>query len=50
MTFWEWLVVILSSAGLCAAILWAFLMYAVRKNREATRDLIRGMGERRKSG
>ncbi|MBI3990296.1 MAG: hypothetical protein HY347_11855 [candidate division NC10 bacterium] len=46
MTFWEFLGVALSSAGLFASILGAFLTYAARKNGEATRDLIRSMEER----
>ena len=46
MTFWELLGVALSSAGLFASILGAFLTYAARKNGEATRDLIRSMEER----
>lgn len=46
MTFWEFLGVALSSAGLFASILGAFLTYAARKNGEATRDLIRTMEER----
>ena len=46
MTFWEFMGVALSSAGLFASILGAFLTYAARKNGEATRDLIRSMEER----
>ncbi|MBI3302505.1 MAG: hypothetical protein HYZ72_10590 [Deltaproteobacteria bacterium] len=46
MTFWEFLGIALSSAGLFASILGAFLTYAARKNGEATRDLIRSMEER----
>jgi len=46
MGFWEFLGVALSSAGLFASILGAFLTYAARKNGEATRALIRGMEER----
>jgi hypothetical protein len=42
MTFWEFLGVALSSAGLFASILGAFLTYAARKNGEATRALIGG--------
>ena len=45
MTFWEFLGVALSSAGLFASILGAFLAYAARKNGEATRDLIRSNSE-----
>ncbi len=46
MGFWEFLAVALSSAGLFASILGAFLTYAARKNGEATRELIRSMEER----
>jgi hypothetical protein len=46
MTFWEFLGVALSSAGLFASILGAFLTYAARKNGEATRGLISSMEER----
>ncbi|MBI3047210.1 MAG: hypothetical protein HYY76_02760 [Acidobacteria bacterium] len=46
MGFWEFLGVALSSAGLFASILGAFLTYAARKNGEATRALIRSMEER----
>ncbi|MBI4482514.1 MAG: hypothetical protein HY652_06445 [Acidobacteria bacterium] len=46
MTFWELLGIALSSAGLFASILGAFLTYAARKNGEATRELIRSMEER----
>ena len=46
MSFWEFLALALSSAGLFASILGAFLTYAARKNGEATRDLIRSMEER----
>ena len=46
MSFWELLAVVLSSAGLFASILGAFLTYAARKNGEATRELIRTMEER----
>lgn len=46
MTFWAFWGVALSSAGLFASILGAFLTYATRKNGEATRDLIRSMEER----
>jgi len=46
MTFWELLGVALSSAGLFASILGAFLTYAARQNGQATRDLIRSMEER----
>jgi len=46
MTFWEFLGVTLSSAGLFASILGAFLTYAARQNGRATRDLIRTMEER----
>lgn len=46
MTFWELMGVALSSTGLFASILGAFLTYAARKNGEATRELIRGMEER----
>ena len=46
MGFWEFLGVALSSAGLFASILGAFLTYAARKNGEATRELIRSMEER----
>lgn len=42
MTFWELLGVALSSAGLFASILGAFLTYAARQNGEATRALIHG--------
>jgi hypothetical protein len=45
MTFWELMGVALSSAGLFASILGAFLTYAARKNGEATRELIRSMEE-----
>jgi len=41
MSFWEFLGVALSSAGLFASILGAFLTYAARKNGEATRALTR---------
>lgn len=43
MTFWEFFGITISSAGLFASILGAFLTYAARKNGEATRELIRGM-------
>jgi len=46
MTFSELLVVVLSSAGLFAAILWAFVTYIGRKNAEANKELIREMEER----
>lgn len=46
MGFWEFLGVALSSAGLFASILGAFLTYAARKNGEATRALIHSMEER----
>ncbi len=46
MGFWELLGVALSSAGLFASVLGAFLTYAARKNGEATRELIRSMEER----
>lgn len=46
MSFWEFSGVVVSSAGLFASILGAFLTYAARKNGEATRDLIRAMDER----
>lgn len=46
MTFWELFGITLSSAGLFAYILGAFLTYAARKNGQATRDLIRSMEER----
>lgn len=46
MTFWEFMGVALSSAGLFASILGAFLTYAARMNGAATRDLIRSMEER----
>lgn len=46
MTFWEFFALALSSAGLFASILGAFLTYAARKNGQATRDLIRSMEER----
>lgn len=46
MTFWELLGIALSSAGLFASILGAFLTYAARQNGTATRDLIRSMEER----
>lgn len=46
MTFWELLGIALSSAGLFASILGAFLTYAARQNGAATRDLIRTMEER----
>ena len=42
MTFWQFLGVALSSAGLFASILGAFLTYAARKNGEATRALVHG--------
>jgi len=42
----EFLGAALSSAGLFASILGAFLTYAARKNGQATRDLIRTMEER----
>lgn len=45
MTFWEVLGVGLSSTGLFASILGAFLTYAARKNGEATRELIRSETE-----
>jgi hypothetical protein len=45
MTFWEFLGVALSSAGLFASILGAFLTYAARTNGEATRELLRSMEE-----
>ena len=45
MTFWELMGVALSSAGLFASILGAFLTYAARKNGEATRGLIQGSEE-----
>lgn len=46
MTFWESLGVALSSAGLFASILGAFLTYGAQKNGQATRDLIHSMEER----
>jgi hypothetical protein len=46
MSFWELLGVALSSSGLFASILGAFLTYAARKNGQATRDLMRSMEER----
>ena len=46
MTFWELMGVALSSAGLFASILGAFLTYAARKNGEATRELSRSMEDR----
>lgn len=46
MTFWELMAVALSSAGLFASILGAFLTYAARKNGEAARELIRSMEDR----
>ena len=46
MTSWKFMAVALSSAGLFASILGAFLTYATRKNGEATRNLIRSMEER----
>jgi len=46
MTFWELSGVVVSFGGVFASILGAFLTYVVRKNGEATRDLIRGMEER----
>jgi hypothetical protein len=46
MTFWEFMGVALSSAGLFAAILGAFLTYASRKNGQATRELIGSLEER----
>ncbi len=46
MTFWEFFAIALSSAGLFASVLGAFLTYAARKNGQATRDLIRSMEER----
>lgn len=45
MTFWEFLGIALSSAGLFASVLGVFLTYAVRQNGRATRDLIRSMEE-----
>jgi hypothetical protein len=45
MTVWEFLGVALSSAGLFASILGAFLTYAARQNGKATRDLIRSLEE-----
>lgn len=45
MTFSELLAVVLSSAGLFAAILWAFVTYAVRKNAEANKELMRVIEE-----
>lgn len=45
MTFWELMGVALSSAGLFASILGAFLTYAARKNGQATRELIGGNQE-----
>lgn len=45
MTFWEFLGIALSSAGLFASVLGAFLTYAARQNGRATRDLIRSMEE-----
>lgn len=41
MTFWEFLGIALSSAGLFASVLGAFLTYAARQNGKATRELIR---------
>jgi hypothetical protein len=46
MTFWEFMGIALSSAGLFASILGAFLTYASRQNGAATRDLIRSMEDR----
>lgn len=46
MAFWEFMGVALSSAGLFASILGAFLTYAARMNGIATRALIRSMEER----
>ena len=46
MTFWEFLGVALSSAGLFASILGGFLTYAARKNGAATRELSQTMEER----
>lgn len=46
MTFWEFFATALSSAGLFASVLGAFLTYAARRNGQATRDLIRSMEER----
>lgn len=46
MTFWEFLGAALSSAGLFASILGAFLTYAARQNGAAARELIRSMEER----
>lgn len=46
MTFWEFLGIALSSTGLFASVLGAFLTYAARQNGRATRDLTRGMEER----
>ena len=43
MTFWELFGVTVTSVGLFASILGAFVTYAARKNGEATRDLIRSM-------
>jgi len=45
MAFWELMGVALSSAGLFASILGAFLTYAARKNGEATRKLVLGTEE-----
>lgn len=43
MTFLELLGIMLSSAGVFASILGAFLTYAARQNGRATRELIRTM-------
>lgn len=45
MSVWELLAITLSAAGLFAAILWAFVTYAVRENREASRDQPSAIGQ-----
>lgn len=46
MTVWDWMLIVLSGAALFALVLGAFVTYAVRKNEEATRELIREMKAR----
>lgn len=46
MTVWDWMLVVLSAAALFALVLGAFVTHAVRKNGEATRELIRAMKAR----
>lgn len=43
MTWWEWLGLVATGAGLFASILGAWLTYAARWNGERTRELIREM-------